>query len=174
MEITFDVSTQETFDDASKRPNAYSGTDDGQPLQKKKRGPPPSRVYKPRAPRKAPTRLRKDRPVQTGLPMDIWRMILGFCSLEKLLKLRQICRTFHSALDSDTTWRQARLHQFGTDQPGPPTGLTEMQYADLLVGIGCQDSECDEKCTRRTYWAFRRRWCEKCCLKNLIKVGACN
>lgn len=164
MEIMFDVSTQATFHDA--------GVDGGEPPPKKRRGPPPRTTRKPRAPRKAPTRLRKDRPVQTGLPMDVWRLVLGFCSLEKLLKLRQTCPTFYSALKSDTTWRQARIHQFGPDQPGPPLGLTEMQYADLLVGIGCQDSDCTEKCTRRTYWAFRRRWCEKCCIKNLIRVSA--
>ena len=173
MEITFEVNTQATYleDAATKKRKSLSlgKLEDGSSPRKRKPGPPPRTIPRAALPRKAPTRLRKDRPVRTGLPMDIWETILGFCTLEKLLKLRRLSGTFYSALQSDSTWKQARIHQFGPDQPDPPDYLTEMQYADLLVGVGCHGAGCNEKCTRRTYWAFRRRWCEKCCVLNLVK-----
>ena len=174
MELTFEVNTRTTFlEDVARKKRKdedYSKLYNGQPPKKKKPGPVPRATPRPPLPRKAPTRLRKDRPVRTGLPMDVWETILSFCSLEKLLKLRVLSWTFYSALKNDGTWRRARIHQFGPDQPDPPDGLTEMQYADLLVGVGCQGAGCKEKCTRRTYWAFRRRWCEKCCVLNLVKA----
>ena len=166
MEITFEVNTSTNF--------TYPGIKrkrlPGEPRMKP--GPRPTKKPRKYQPRKAPTRLRKDRPLQTQVSHDIWENILIFCPLEKLLKLRTLCKTFASTLESDRVWKQARIHQFGSALPDPPNGMKEREYADLLVAVGCQNPECEEKCTRRTYWAFRRRWCEKCCVVNLTRVGA--
>ena len=169
MEITFEVNTQASYLEDATTKKRKAKIEREQSPRRKKPGPFPRTTSRASLPRKAPTRLRKDRPVRTGLPMDIWETILGFCTLEKLLKLRGLSGTFYSALKSESTWKQARIHQFGSEQPDPPDGLSEMQYADLLVGVGCHGTGCSEKCTRRTYWAFRRRWCEKCCVLNLVK-----
>lgn len=168
MEIDFELRTLTTFNSFTHEREQP----DGQPPFKRKRGPPARKLPRKFQPRTAPTRLRKDRPVQTEVPMDVWGIVLGFCRLDKLLELRHNNPTFLSALGkTEATWKQARLNHFGHDHPNPPPGLSEMQYADLLVGVGCQSFACREKCTRKTYWAFQRRWCEKCCIKNLHKVA---
>lgn len=135
-----------------------------------KPGPRPTKRPRKYQPRKAPTRLRKDRPLQTEISQDIWENILVFCPLDKLLKIRFLCKAFYETLKSNRVWKQARINQFGRGLPDPPKGMNEVEYADLLVAVGCQTSDCDEKNTRRTYWAFRRRWCEKCCGSKLVKV----
>ena len=93
--------------------------------------------------------------------MDVWRHVLAYCPLDFLLKARTVCRSFRKALSHDLAWKEARLNNYGIDLPGPLPGLSEMQYADLLSGIGCQGKGCDQK-ARKTYWAFQRRWCDKC------------
>lgn len=62
------------------------------------------------------------------------------------------------------------MYNYGPDHPPPPPGLTEQQYADLLVGTGCQNRGCNDKKARKTYWAFQRRWCDSCLKKNVIMV----
>ncbi|KAL9126926.1 MAG: hypothetical protein Q9217_004102 [Psora testacea] len=169
MEIIFQVNTQATFEAVKNKRKATEVPDDSQPTKKQMRGRPAKPTRKPPPRRKAPTKLRKDRPVQASLSMDIWEAILSFCTLDRLLKLRGICSTFHSVLASGPVWRKARYNQFGATHPDPPIGLTEMQYADLLVGVGCQAPGCEAKDTRRTYWGFRRRWCEVCLVRYLSK-----
>ena len=168
MDFQFEVYPSTTFD--------YEDifTRKRKPGERLKPGPRPTKRPRKYQPRKAPTRLRKDRPLQTQISHDIWENILIFCPLDKLLKLRGLCKTFYSTLSSDRVWKQARLNQFGPTLPDPPEGMTEMEYADLLVAVGCHSSGCSEKCTRRTYWAFRRRWCERCCVVNLTKVRKLN
>ena len=171
MEFTFHIQTQASFDPRKRKRIADAALDVHQPARKWQPDPPPKATKKLSRTRKAPTKLRKDRPVQASLMMDIWESILSFSSLERLLKLREISSTFHSALQNDYVWKMARHNQFGVSHPDPPTGLREMQYADLLVGVGCQGSGCDAKDTRRTYWGFRRRWCEVCLAENLSRVS---
>ena len=88
------------------------------------------------------TILRKNRPVTTEIPLDVWRRVLEFCPLAFLLKARTISRNFYLALTYETTWRRARKRAYGHDCPDPPAGLTEFQFADLLNGSGCQSREC--------------------------------
>ena len=107
------------------------------------------------------TRLKVTKPLQAEMNMDVWRHVLSYCPLGFLLKARTICRSFRKALSNDLAWKDARLNTHGADLPGPLPGLSEMQYADLLAGSGCQSKGCDQ-IARRTYWAFQRRWCDKC------------
>ena len=89
--------------------------------------------------------LRKNKPVVTEIPLDVWQNILAFCPLDFLLKARSISRSFRLALNYESTWREARMRNYGPDCPDPPASLTEMQYADLLTGHGCQIKTCQEK-----------------------------
>ena len=172
MEIAFQVNTQATFEASKGKRKAADAAGDCRHTKKPKSGRPAKPIRKISLPRKTPTKLRKDRPVQAILPMDIWESILSFCTLDRLLKLRGVCSTFHAALAGDLVWKNARHKQFGPGHPEPPSGLTEMQYADLLVGVGCQARGCQAKDTRRTYWGFRRRWCEVCLVRCLSRVSA--
>ena len=125
--------------------------------------------------RKAPTKLRKDRPVIGRVHMDVWREILGYCSPEFLLKARTVSRTFKAALSDEKLWKEARLRCYGPEMPDLPPGLTETQFADLLTGNGCQARGCNSK-ARRTYWAVQRRWCTNCFYKktSLVRVFLCS
>jgi len=114
-------------------------------------------------------KLSQRRSVLTPIPLDVWENILVFCGLDFLLKARSVHPSFKSVLGNERAWKAARLHQFGPDHPGPPSDLNEMQYADLIVGHGCQTKGCTTR-ARRTYWAYRRRWCERCLEKNTTKV----
>ena len=115
------------------------------------------------------TVLRKDKPVATQVPLDVWRRVLEFCPLGFLVKARTISRDFHLALTYETTWRRARKRTYGHDCPDPPASLTEFQFADLVSGTGCQSNECSGtgKC-RKIYWAYQRRWCENCLNKRIV------
>ncbi|MCJ1276227.1 hypothetical protein MMC21_004032 [Puttea exsequens] len=122
---------------------------------------PPSKQYLVR------TKLRSDRPVLAELPIEIWQTVMSFCPPAFLLKARSVNLTFYRILTeqgSASLWRLARQRHFGTDQPEPPPGVSERQYADLLTGLGCQS--CKDKRARRTYWAYQRRWCERCLQNN--------
>ena len=88
------------------------------------------------------TYFRSTKPVATEIPMDVWQNILAFCPLEFLIKARTISRSFLLALSYESTWREARMLNYGPQCPDPPAGLTEFQYADLLSGIGCQTKSC--------------------------------
>ena len=88
------------------------------------------------------TYLRSTKPVATEIPMDVWRNILAFCPLDFLIKARTISKDFLVALSYESTWREARMLNYGPECPDPPAGLTEFQYADLLTGIGCQTKSC--------------------------------
>ena len=115
-----------------------------------------------------PTKLRKDRPVTNEIPCEIWQSIFAFCPPDFLLKAVTI-KYFKEILQrNEHTWKLARLRSFGPDIPDPPLGMTELQYAELLTGFGCQG--CDDQKARRTYWAFERRWCEVCLVENVASV----
>ncbi|KAG8533208.1 uncharacterized protein KY384_001991 [Bacidia gigantensis] len=171
MNFSFEINTKAGWanEETERKRKEIEDWNSGLPPKKPKRGrkpnPKPANIA-----RNGPTRLRKDKPVRTGLVTDVWEIILDFCPLEKLLKLRGLSPTFHSVLSGDKVWRASRLNQFGSDHPPPPNGLAEWQYANLLIGTGCHGAGCKEKNTRRTYWAFQRRWCEKCCHNNIKKV----
>ena len=124
---------------------------------------------------KKATVLRVNRLVKAVLPMDIWLHVMRYCNIEFLLKMRSISRAFREALstDSDTVWSQTLRRQFGSNLPAPPPGLSQMHYANLLTQHGCQSCRDEGKgSTRRTYWAFQRRFCEGCLDRNIVFVSA--
>ena len=114
--------------------------------------------------------LRKDKPVLQELCADLWSRIFDFITPEFLLQARQTNTLFRMILEKQSQWKAARMQTYGIDHPDPPPGLTEVQYAHLLTGVGCQSKRCGEKQTRKVYWAFQRRWCPKCIKNNTIKV----
>lgn len=114
--------------------------------------------------------LRKDKPVLQELCADLWSRIFDFITPEFLLQARQTNTLFRMILEKQSQWKSARMETYGSDHPDPPPGLTEIQYANLLTGIGCQSKRCGERQTRKVYWAFQRRWCPNCVKNNTIKV----
>ena len=115
-----------------------------------------------------PTILRTSNPVKTVINMDAWRCIFEFCPVDFLLNARKVCSGFREALSGPNIWQTARFNTLGPTHPACPPQLTEMQYADLLTGLGCQSRGCGNKKARKTYWAFERRWCESCLHQNVL------
>ena len=155
---------------AVKRQKAFSSGSPLPPEPKNKGGRPRTAHLKPLAVQRGSTILRKTKPVKTWIDMDAWQWIFEFCSLEFLLKARMVCSGFRHALQSPLIWQKARLNNFGPTHPPCPPSLTEMQYADLLTGLGCQAKGCKNKKARKTYWAFQRRWCDVCLHQQVIEV----
>jgi len=103
--------------------------------------------------------------------MEVWANVLelGF-DLKDLLGLRLVSRKFLGALQLQKVWKEARLRTYGSDCPGPPAGLTEFEYARLLLGKGCQAPDCKVEASR-TYWAFKKRLCHECYRKQVFAKG---
>lgn len=102
------------------------------------------------------------KPLRIRVPTDAWQLIFQRCDLAFLLKARLVCRAFRDILDRQALWREARNNCYGDEIPDCPLALTELQYAILLVGRGCQIPPCTRKDTRKVYWPFMLRMCEKC------------
>lgn len=135
----------------------------GRPKSRKRR------VYKPV---KGPMRFQKNRPVDEAVNFDVWENILSFCPPAFLLKARTISSTFRSVLKDDSfLWKLSRTEHFGSDMPEPPLNLSEPQYADLLTGIGCQTRGCQAPKTRKVYWVFQKRLCDKCLKAAFLPVN---
>ena len=132
------------------------------------------RAAKPFKTPKGPMRFQKNHPVKAAVNVDIWENILSFCPPDFLLKARMVSSTFWSILDDSPIWKISRVKHFGSDMPGPPSGLSEPQYADLLTGTGCQTRGCTSKRTRKTYWAFQRRLCMDCFHQAFLPVSISN
>ncbi len=124
---------------------------------------------------KRATVLRRNRPVQTSLPQDVWLNIFIHSKPEFLFKARAFAPGFKDAISLDSVWNGSLLEEFGPSLPDPPQGLSYMQYANLLTRHGCQG--CNEEKhegrgkARRTYWAFQRRYCETCLVDKTIYVS---
>ena len=130
----------------------------------------PARVPKPRRRYRAkgPTRLRKDRPVQAEVPLDVWANILSFCPPRFLARARRLNTSFRDLLVYSTIWQHSRQEYHGVDMPAPFPGMKEDEYASLLDGLGCM--ECGNRKTRKTYWVWRKRWCVPCFETSTVKV----
>lgn len=115
-----------------------------------------------------PTRLRKNKPVAADVHMDIWELILPYCPLRFLFTARNVNKHFQERLAYSSLWKKCRIQNYGTDMPDPLPGMMEWDYANLVEGLGCMS--CQNKRTRKTYWAFQKRWCAKCLVKNTILV----
>ncbi|KAL8855521.1 MAG: hypothetical protein Q9178_007841 [Gyalolechia marmorata] len=139
-------------------------------MQKKKPGRPSKGIQRPKKPIKG---FRTNRPVPAELTRgDIWCHVLENSPLSQLFRMRNVFR--HYLLTWPSIWRIARRNTYGPDHPDPPPGISERQYADLLVGIGCQAKGCNDTRTRKVYWAFQRRWCVTCMKKNVAMNTGCN
>ncbi len=140
------------------------------PQPKNKGGRPRTAHLKPRPIQKGSTVLKKTKPVKIWIDMDAWQWIFEFCPVDFLLKARTVCSGFRQALQSPLIWQKARMNTLGPSHPPCPSVLTEMQYADLLTGLGCQGLGCGNKKARKTYWAFQRRWCDNCLHQKVVEV----
>lgn len=130
-------------------------------------GRPKSAHAKPKKPT-GPTRLRKNKPVEAAIHMDIWGLILPYCPLGFLFTAMKIDTRFQQSLKYESLWKDCRIQNYGADMPDPLPGMKEWDYAKLIEGLGCMG--CDNKKTRKTYWAFQKRWCTKCLEKSTILV----
>lgn len=115
-----------------------------------------------------PTRLRKGKTLSKGVDLDCWFTILSFSDPAQLLEMRsKIASCYRFLRDNPMLWKHSRNYYYGSDMPDPPSELTEFQYAHLRHGHGCMS--CGAKNTRKTYWAFLRRWCKTCLQSKTLK-----
>jgi hypothetical protein len=118
---------------------------------------PPVRKWQP----PKPPRTRKIKNATNTVVDDCWYIIFSYADPAQLLQMRSkvpVCYRF--LRDGPKLWKKSRWHYYGEDLPEPPSELTEFQYSDLLHDHGCQS--CKAPNTRKTYWAFLRRWCKTC------------
>lgn len=134
--------------------------------------PPPPKKTRPMVKHSGPTRIRKDRRVQTPVYDDVWKRIFELSDPAMLFTYEKVNKAFRGALTTYShIWKNSMVDHFGDDLPDTPKDLQDRQYADLLSGQGCMS--CREPKARKTYWAFLRRWCTKCFSEKVIKVR-CN
>jgi len=115
-----------------------------------------------------PTRFRKGKILEKGVDLDIWWTILTFSDPGQLLEMRQKIPSCYRFLKSNPMlWVHSRNNHYGEDMPEPPSNLDEFQYAHLRHGHGCM--ACGAPSTRKTYWAFLRRWCKTCLQSKTVK-----
>lgn len=134
--------------------------------------PPPTTLDRPLLthhwPQRKPTRLRKGKTLSKGVDLDCWFTILSFSDPAQLLEMRsKIVSCYRFLRDNPMLWKHSRIYYYGNDMPDPPTELTEFQYAHLRHGHGCMS--CGAPSTRKTYWAFLRRWCKTCLQSKTLK-----
>lgn len=146
-------------------------TNGAAPVKNKGGRPKKEKPTPPRQP-KGPLRLRVSKPVKAFLPPELWKLVFEQSSPALLLRARTLNRNFYYGLTNgseQSTWVTARKLTYGSLHPDPPAGVDEIQYADLLEGQGCHG--CKNPKTRKTYWAFLRRWCESCLNEKVIPVS---
>ncbi|OCL01359.1 hypothetical protein AOQ84DRAFT_329127 [Glonium stellatum] len=113
-----------------------------------------------------PTKLRVGRPVKTVLCADLWPIIFQYSESSVLLHMKDVAPLFREILGKKSVWKESRVYNYGDQIPPPLHGLEEWQYADLRHGQGCMS--CKKEKTRKTYWAFLRRWCKACLHSKII------
>ena len=115
-----------------------------------------------------PTKLRAGRPVKTALCADLWPIIFRYSESSVLLHMKDVAPLFQEILGKKSVWKESRVYNYGDEIPPPIPGLEEWQYADLRHGQGCMG--CKKERTRKTYWAFLRRWCKACLHSRIVGV----
>lgn len=119
-------------------------------------------------PQRKMQRLRKGKSSTKGVDLDCWFTILTFSDPAQLLEMRSKIASCHRFLrDNPKLWIHSRKYYFANELPDPPSDLTEFQYAHLRHGHGCM--KCHAPNTRKTYWAFLRRWCKGCLQEKTMK-----
>ncbi|KAF2018176.1 hypothetical protein BU24DRAFT_421185 [Aaosphaeria arxii CBS 175.79] len=115
-----------------------------------------------------PTKFRRGRTLSKRIDLDSWFTILSFSDPAQLLEMRtKIASCYRFLRDNPTLWKHSRSYYYGDSLPNPPAELTEFQYAHLRHGHGCMS--CGTPSTRKTYWAFLRRWCKPCLQKKTLR-----
>lgn len=115
-----------------------------------------------------PTKFRRGKTLSKGVDLDCWFTILSFSDPAQLLEMRsKIASCYRFLRDNPMLWKHSRNYYYGGSLPEPPSELTEFQYAHLRHGHGCMS--CGTPSTRKTYWAFLRRWCKTCLQSKTIK-----
>jgi hypothetical protein len=116
--------------------------------------------------------FRVDKPVKAEICDDVWRLILKESHPAVLLTLRTLNRVLHKLLQEQSIWKASREKLHGNKMPGPPGGMTEQRYANLLHGQGCdfQRSKCGSSVTKKVYWPFLLRMCDACFRRKTEKV----
>ncbi|KAL5415612.1 hypothetical protein PMIN03_002573 [Paraphaeosphaeria minitans] len=116
----------------------------------------------------APTKFRRGTVLKKQVDLDSWFTILRFSDPAQLLEMRtRIASCYRFLRDNPMLWKHSRDHFYHDTLPDPPSELSEFQYAHLRHGRGCMS--CRTKSTRKTYWAFLRRWCKNCLHSKIIK-----
>ncbi|GME65384.1 hypothetical protein GTA08_BOTSDO01057 [Neofusicoccum parvum] len=134
--------------------------------------PPPPKKTRATVKHSGPTRIRKDRRVQTPVYDDVWKRIFELSDPAMLFTYEKVNKAFRGALTTYShIWKNSMIDHFGEELPETPKDLQDRQYADLLSGQGCMS--CREPKARKTYWAFLRRWCTKCFSEKVIKQEDC-
>lgn len=119
----------------------------------------PPVVRKPQLP--APTKFRRGTVLKQEVDLDSWFTILRFSDPAQLLEMRtRIASCYRFLKNNPMLWKHSREFYYDKTLPDPHSELSEFQYADLRHGHGCMS--CHTKATRKTYWAFLRRWCKTC------------
>ena len=119
--------------------------------------------------------LRMHRPLKNAekVNVDVWRIIMKNSPLHFLLKMTTVSRQFRTVLkEENEIWYKSRTNQYGEDMPGPPFGMSEEQFAQLLDGQGCQNYHCPAENTEKVYWAFCLRLCQKCLVQKTMREEA--
>lgn len=115
-----------------------------------------------------PTKLRRGVIVETYIDGDVWVNILRFMKPNQLFEMRnQLAYVFRICHKYPKIWEYSRKYHHGDDLPDPPAELTEFEYSDLRHGHSCMS--CGTRSTRKTYWAFLRRWCKSCLQSRIIR-----
>jgi hypothetical protein len=115
-----------------------------------------------------PARARKPKVPTRGVDLDCWFTIMSFSDPAQLLMMRRGVPSCHRFLrDNPMLWKLSRNYYYGCALPEPTSELTEFQYADLRHDHGCMS--CRAPSTRKTYWAYLRRWCKSCLHSKAIK-----
>jgi hypothetical protein len=116
--------------------------------------------------------FRVDKPIQAGIPDDIWRIILKESHPTVLLIIKNLSHYLHDLLQEQSIWKASREKLHGANMPGPPGEMTEQRYAHLLYGQGCdfQRSKCGSNVTKKVYWPFLLRMCDACFRRKIEKV----
>lgn len=102
-----------------------------------------------------------------GLCDELWMRIFELTDARFLsTRARLICRRFKEIVDScNSIFFNQRMEIYGKNMPGPPPGMSERQYNNLLGGKGCE--ECSDRSCTATKWAWYKRWCVSCWEKRI-------
>lgn len=115
-----------------------------------------------------PTKFRRGTVLKKQVDLDCWFTILRFSDPAQLLEMRtKIASCYRFLENNPTLWKHSRVFFFNDTLPNPHSELSEFQYADLRHGHGCMS--CHTPATRKTYWAFLRRWCKSCLTTKTMK-----